>query len=164
MLHEALSLFIGKKTEKSNLVLLGEKLRLPPGFRRAIVHHPGIFYVSNKLKTETVVLREGYKRHMLVESHPMMDVRYRYVHLMHKGKPAGAKGGEKKKPVAIGEDRGNEFEDLDEDDLDDDDEEFEEEEDDDEEISDNDGYDDVEVSNSSVENVNGSCSQNVKRG
>lgn len=148
MLHEALSLFIGKKTEKSNLVLLGEKLRLPPGFRRAIMHHPGIFYVSNKLRTETVVLREGYRRHMLVENHPMMDVRYRYVHLMHKGKPAGAKGGEKKKAATIGEERNSEFEDWDEED-----EEFEEEEDDDEEESDDDDYDNIKVSDSAVKGV-----------
>jgi Plant organelle RNA recognition domain len=156
VLHEALSLFIGKKTEKSNLVLLGEKLRLPPGFRRAILHHPGIFYVSNKLRTETIVLREGYRRHMLVESHPVMDVRYRYVHLMHKGKPAGTRGGEKKKTAVISEEKYSELGDLD------DDEEFEEEEDDEEEESDDDDYDNIKVSDSTVKGV--AQSQSVRRG
>jgi Plant organelle RNA recognition domain len=111
--------------------LLGEKLRLPPGFRRAILHYPGIFYVSNKLRSEMVVLREGYRRHMLVESHPTTDVRYQYVHLMHKDKPAKARGGEKKKAAVIGEEKYSEFGDLD-----DSDREFEKEEDDDDDVYD----------------------------
>ncbi|XP_078178331.1 protein WHAT'S THIS FACTOR 9, mitochondrial-like [Carex rostrata] len=144
--HEALSLFVDKKTEKSNLILLGQKMGLPPAFRKAIINHPGIFYVSNKLKTETVVLREGYRRHVLVEKHPMMDVRYRYVHLMHKRKPIKAKGGEKKKAAAIGDDRDSEFDDVDE---------YDEEEDEDEEESDDDDDDDddVNISNSVVKGI-----------
>lgn len=146
MFHEALSLFVDKKTEKSNLILLGQKIGLPPGFRKAIINHPGIFYVSNKLKTETVVLREGYRRHVLVEKHPVMDVRYRYVHLMHKRKPVKAKGGEKKKAAAIGDYRDSEFDDVDEYD-----EEEEEEEDEDEEESDDD--DNVNVNDYVVKGI-----------
>ncbi|KAJ4807958.1 Ubiquitin carboxyl-terminal hydrolase family protein [Rhynchospora pubera] len=151
--HEALSLLIGKKTEKTNLVLLGEKLGLPPGFKRAILQHPGIFYVSNKLRTETVVLREGYRRHLLVEKHPVMDVRYRYVHLMHKGKSSGIRG-EKKKTASVGEETDGVFHDLDVEDREFDDYgDDEEEEDDDEEESDDDEYGDVKVCDSVVKGV-----------
>lgn len=90
-LHEVLHLFVPKKTEKENLVLLGEHLGLSPGFRKVITHHPGIFYVSNKLKTQTVVLREAYRRDLLVGKHPLMGLRYQYIHLMHKGKETDAK-------------------------------------------------------------------------
>ncbi|URE40428.1 Plant organelle RNA recognition domain [Musa troglodytarum] len=91
MLHEVLHLFVPKKTEKENLVLLGEHLGLPPGFRKVITHHPGIFYVSSKLKTQTVVLREAYRRDLLLGKHPLMGLRYQYIHLMHKGKETDAK-------------------------------------------------------------------------
>ncbi|CAL9761003.1 unnamed protein product [Musa acuminata subsp. burmannicoides] len=90
-LHEVLHLFVPKKTEKENLVLLGEHLGLSPGFRKVITQHPGIFYVSNKLKTQTVVLREAYRRDLLVDKHPLMGLRYQYIHLMHKGKETDAK-------------------------------------------------------------------------
>ncbi|KAG1348198.1 protein WHAT'S THIS FACTOR 9, mitochondrial [Cocos nucifera] len=91
VLHELLHLLVPKKTEKDNLILLGEHLGLPPGFRKVITHHPGIFYVSNKLRTQTVVLREAYRRDMLVEKHPLMGLRFQYIHLMHKGKETGSK-------------------------------------------------------------------------
>lgn len=74
------------------LVKLGEALRLPPGFRKVVAKHPGIFYISHKLRTQTVVLRESYRRHMLVDKHPMMGIRYQYMHLMHMGKEEVGKG------------------------------------------------------------------------
>lgn len=91
VLHEVLHLLVPKKTEKENLIVLGEHLGLPPGFRKVITHHPGIFYVSNKLRTQTVVLREAYRRDLLVEKHPLMGLRFHYIHLMHKGKETGCK-------------------------------------------------------------------------
>ncbi|KAM0951989.1 putative plant organelle RNA recognition domain-containing protein [Dioscorea sansibarensis] len=89
MVHEVLSLFISKKTEKENLEMLAPHLGLRPGFKKVITHHPGIFYVSNKLRTHTVVLREAYRRDLLVEKHPLMGLRYQYIHLMRKGKEGG---------------------------------------------------------------------------
>lgn len=89
MVHEVLSLFISKKTEKENLEMLAPHLGLRPGFKKVITHHPGIFYVSNKLRTHTVVLREAYRRDLLVEKHPLMGFRYQYIHLMRKGKEGG---------------------------------------------------------------------------
>jgi hypothetical protein len=52
VLHEALSLIVGKKMEKEVLVKLGEALRLPPGFRKVIARHPGIFYVTQAEDTD----------------------------------------------------------------------------------------------------------------
>ncbi|KAK9123876.1 hypothetical protein Sjap_013478 [Stephania japonica] len=86
VLHEFLNLLISKKTEKDNILFLGDQLGLRTRFRRALVNHPGIFYVSNKIRTHTAVLREGYKRDLLVEKHPLMGMRYQYIHLMNKGK------------------------------------------------------------------------------
>ncbi|XP_076926482.1 protein WHAT'S THIS FACTOR 9, mitochondrial-like [Bidens hawaiensis] len=83
VLHELMHLFISKKTEKENLLMLGDYLGFGPRFKRALVHHPGIFYVSNKIRTQTVVLRESFKKDMLVERGLLMGIRYRYLHLMN---------------------------------------------------------------------------------
>ena len=103
VLHEVLSLTVGKKMEKEVLVKLGEALRLPPGFRKVVARHPGIFYMSHKLRTQTVVLRESYRRHMLVDKHPMMGIRYQYLHLMHMGKEEVGKGKGKDRKSGRGE-------------------------------------------------------------
>ncbi|CAI9294237.1 unnamed protein product [Lactuca saligna] len=83
VLHELMNLFISKKTEKENLLILGDYLGFGIRFKKALVHHPGIFYVSNKIRTQTVVLREAYKKDLLVERHLLMGMRYRYLHLMN---------------------------------------------------------------------------------
>lgn len=88
VLHEVLSLFVGKKAEKESLLYFGECLGLRSRFKRAFLQHPGIFYVSSKIGTYTVVLREAYRRGMLVERHPLMDMRYKYVQLMNVVKDA----------------------------------------------------------------------------
>ncbi|XP_052146590.1 protein WHAT'S THIS FACTOR 9, mitochondrial-like [Oryza glaberrima] len=131
VLHEVLSLTVGKKMEKEVLVKLGEALRLPPGFRKVLARHPGIFYLSHKLRTQTVVLRESFRRHMLVDKHPMMGIRYQYLHLMHMGQEeAGKCKGKGRKTVRgeqmIGEEFGAEGENDDEEDEEYDDEEEEE--------------------------------------
>lgn len=120
VLHEVLNLLVPKKTEKENLVLLGEHIGLPPGLSKVITHHPGIFYVSNKLGRHTVVLREAYRRDLLVEKHPLMGLRYQYSHLMHKGKETSVEKGKKPRRAAaddstltdiVGEDEEGEEED-----------------------------------------------------
>lgn len=92
VVHELLSLLVSKKTERENLFCLGEflgfdRLRL----KRALVHCPGIFFVSNKLRNQTVVLREAYRKKRLLENHPLVIMRNRYIRLMNlvlrKGKP-----------------------------------------------------------------------------
>lgn len=92
VLHEILHLLVPKKTEKENLLVLGECMGLRSRFKRALADYPGIFYVSNKIRTNTVVLREAYKRDLLVEKHPLMGMRYHYIHLMNKGKEVRVEG------------------------------------------------------------------------
>ncbi|KAK4605296.1 hypothetical protein RGQ29_013390 [Quercus rubra] len=84
VLHELLWLLVSKKTERDNVFCLGEYLGFEGRFKKALVHHPGIFYLSNKIRTQTVVLREAYRKDFLVEKHPLMGMRYRYIHLMNK--------------------------------------------------------------------------------
>ena len=83
VLHEVLNLSVSKKVEKDTLLCLGEWLGIRSRFKRALLHHPGIFYLSNKIGTYTVVLKEGYKRGLLVEKNPVVDIRNQYIHLMH---------------------------------------------------------------------------------
>ncbi|GAB4861416.1 hypothetical protein Ancab_036599 [Ancistrocladus abbreviatus] len=83
VLHELLHIFVPKKTERDNILCLGEYLGIRSRFKRALVHHPGIFYLSSKIGTYTVVLREAYKRDVLIEKHPLMEMRSRYIHLMN---------------------------------------------------------------------------------
>ncbi|XP_052191211.1 protein WHAT'S THIS FACTOR 9, mitochondrial [Diospyros lotus] len=83
VLHEFLHLLVSKKTERENVLCFGECLGLRSRFKRALLQHPGIFYLSSKIGTHTVVLRDGYKRDLLIEKHPLMDMRYEYIHLMN---------------------------------------------------------------------------------
>ncbi|KAE9446835.1 hypothetical protein C3L33_21259, partial [Rhododendron williamsianum] len=73
VLHELLHLMVSKKTERENLYRLGDYLGFGKRFKKALVHHPGIFYVSNKIRTQTVVLREAYRKDFLLEKHPLME-------------------------------------------------------------------------------------------
>jgi hypothetical protein len=110
VLHEALSLTVVKKMDKEVLVKLGEALRLLPGFRKVLARHPGIFYLSHKLRTQTVVLREAYRRHMLVDKHPMMGIRYQFLHFMHMGKEeAGKAKGKERKTIRGDQMMGDEY-------------------------------------------------------
>lgn len=83
VLHELMHLLVSKKTEKENLLALGDYLGFGTRFKKALIHHPGIFYVSNKIRTQTVVLREAYKKDLLAERPLLMGMRYRYLHLMN---------------------------------------------------------------------------------
>lgn len=94
VLHELLHILVTKKTERDNMLCFGEYLGIKPRLKRAMAHHPGIFYRSSKIGTHTVVLRDGYKRGLLINKHPLMDMRNKYIHLMHKVK-------EVKKPRSV---------------------------------------------------------------
>ncbi|XP_057797310.1 protein WHAT'S THIS FACTOR 9, mitochondrial [Salvia miltiorrhiza] len=83
VIHEVLSLLVTKKTERENVFRLGEFLGLGRvRMKKALVHFPAIFYVSNKIRTQTVVLREAYRKKLMMEKHPLMAIRNRYVSLM----------------------------------------------------------------------------------
>ncbi|CAA6659715.1 unnamed protein product [Spirodela intermedia] len=100
LFHELLHLTVGKKTERANLSNLRGPLGLPFRFSKVFGRHPGVFYLSQKLATQTVVLREGYAGTELVEKHPLVEIRESYVALMRVGREderdagAGAFAGE----------------------------------------------------------------------
>lgn len=85
ILHEVLSLMIHKKTKRNYLRGLREELNLPHRFTRVFTRYPGIFYLSLKCKTTTLVLREGYERGKLVDPHPIALVRNKYYYVMRTG-------------------------------------------------------------------------------
>ncbi|KAJ8529767.1 hypothetical protein K7X08_036602 [Anisodus acutangulus] len=113
VIHELLSLLVSKKSDRENIYCLGDYLGFGIRFRKALVHHPGIFYLSNKIRTHTIVLREAFNKNILVERHPLMRMRYKYISLMnrvlrrgipinagalrHRARLASLKGGNKSK-------------------------------------------------------------------
>ncbi|KAL3735421.1 hypothetical protein ACJRO7_024536 [Eucalyptus globulus] len=115
VLHELLNLFISKKTDRDDMFGLGEYLGIRSRFKRALLDHPGIFYVSSKNRTHTVVLKEAFKRGSLIEQHPLMDMRNRYIHLMNKVKEEkkviATSGSKQTKKVSDGSDHQREVED-----------------------------------------------------
>ncbi|CAI0374223.1 unnamed protein product [Linum tenue] len=83
--HELLHLTLEKMTERKNVSNLRTSLRLPQKFTKVFERHPGVFYISKKCDTQTVVLREGYDRGELQEKHPLVYVRVKYARLMKRG-------------------------------------------------------------------------------
>lgn len=86
VIHELLSLLVSKKTELRTLFRLADYWGFGKRFRKALAHHPGIFYVSNKIRMQTVVLREAFRKDFLVDKHPLTGMRNRYIHLMSKSR------------------------------------------------------------------------------
>lgn len=83
--HELLHLTIQKQTERKNVSNLRKPLRLPQKFTKVFERHPGIFYISKKNDTQTVVLREAYHGSELFEKHPLVEIRRQYLDLMKQG-------------------------------------------------------------------------------
>lgn len=83
--HELLYLTILKKMERKNVSNLRGPLEMPQKFTKAFERHPGIFYISKKGATQTVVLREAYDRGQLIEKHPLTDVWEKYLRMMGDG-------------------------------------------------------------------------------
>ena len=83
--HELLHLTIQKKTERKNVSNLRMPLALPQKFTKVFERHPGIFYLSKKNDTQTVVLREAYDRQKLLQRHPLVEIRERFASMLRKG-------------------------------------------------------------------------------
>lgn len=83
--HELLHLTINKRTERKNVSNLRKPLCLPQKFTKVFERHPGIFYISMKGDTQTVMLREAYDNQQLVHKHPLVDVQLRFADLMRVG-------------------------------------------------------------------------------
>ncbi|CAE6076669.1 unnamed protein product [Arabidopsis arenosa] len=85
VLHELLSLTIHKKTKRNYLRSMRAELDIPHKFTRLFTRYPGIFYLSLKCKTTTVILKEGYRRGKLVNPHPLTRLRDKFYHVMRTG-------------------------------------------------------------------------------
>lgn len=83
--HELLHLTLHKQTERKNVSNLRRPLALPQKFTKAFERHPGIFYISKKSDTQTVVLREAYYGQEPVQNHPLVQIREEFASLMKKG-------------------------------------------------------------------------------
>ncbi|PRQ57016.1 putative plant organelle RNA recognition domain-containing protein [Rosa chinensis] len=82
LLHELLSLFVEHSAERKKLKCLKKYMGLPQKVHRAFERHPGIFYLSFKNKTCTVILKEAYCDESAIEKHPLLEVRKKYIRLM----------------------------------------------------------------------------------
>ncbi|XP_010276966.1 PREDICTED: protein ROOT PRIMORDIUM DEFECTIVE 1 [Nelumbo nucifera] len=83
--HELLHLTLQKKTERKNVSNLRKPLGLPQKFTKVFGRHPGIFYISHKCATQTVILREAYDCEKLLQKHPLVGIRERYAAMMKEG-------------------------------------------------------------------------------
>ena len=93
--------FLFLRRQIKRIYCVGEYIGLRSRFKRALVNHLGIFYLSTKTGMHTVLLKEAYKRGLLIEKHPLMEMRYQYIHLMNTvkedNKPINAPGTSPKK-------------------------------------------------------------------
>ncbi|RDX61581.1 Protein ROOT PRIMORDIUM DEFECTIVE 1, partial [Mucuna pruriens] len=94
--HELLHLTLHKQTERKNVSNLRSPLALPQKFTKVFERHPGIFYISKKSDTQTVVLREAYNDQEPVQNHPLVKIREELASLLKKGLLARSKGVYKK--------------------------------------------------------------------
>ncbi|KAJ0748608.1 putative plant organelle RNA recognition domain-containing protein [Helianthus annuus] len=85
LLHEFLSLTLWKKASIMKLGHFTREFRLPERLNVLLLKHPGIFYVSNKYRIYTVLLREGYNGSELVEKDPLVVVKDKFGELMQEG-------------------------------------------------------------------------------
>ncbi|KAK4768667.1 hypothetical protein SAY87_003808 [Trapa incisa] len=83
--HELLHLTVGKKIERKNVSNLRRPLSLPHKFTKVFERHPGIFYISKKSDTQTVILREAYDRYNLAHKHPLGEFREKLASVMREG-------------------------------------------------------------------------------
>ncbi|PIA53105.1 hypothetical protein AQUCO_00900016v1 [Aquilegia coerulea] len=83
--HELLNLTIHKMTQRKNMSNLRKPLGLPQKFTKVFGRHPGIFYISQKCSTQTIVLREAYDHQDLLDKHPLVGIRQQYASMMKIG-------------------------------------------------------------------------------
>lgn len=81
-LHELLSLFVEHSAERKKLLCLKKCMGLPQKVHRAFERHPHIFYLSLRNKTCTAILKEAYCNQSIIEKHPLLSVRKKYINLL----------------------------------------------------------------------------------
>ncbi|KEH33238.1 ubiquitin carboxyl-terminal hydrolase family protein [Medicago truncatula] len=85
LVHELLSLTLWKKISIMKLGHFKREFFLPDKVNVLLLKHPGIFYVSNKYRIYTVLLREGYVGSQLVDKDPLVVVKEKFGEIMQEG-------------------------------------------------------------------------------
>lgn len=85
MVHELLSVTLWKKLSVVKLGHFRREFCLPGRLDSLLLRHPCIFYVSNRYKIYTVVLREGYHSSELVEKDALVVAKEKLGELMQEG-------------------------------------------------------------------------------
>ncbi|KAF8397933.1 hypothetical protein HHK36_016859 [Tetracentron sinense] len=102
VLHELLSLFVDHSAERKKLLYLRTHLGLPQKFYKAFERHPHMFYLSLRNKTCTAILKEAYSDDSTMETHPILEVRKKYIRLMKKSEMILKKSRQKQQYVKLG--------------------------------------------------------------
>ncbi|XP_047067564.1 protein WHAT'S THIS FACTOR 1 homolog, chloroplastic-like [Lolium rigidum] len=85
VVHEFLSLTMWRKISVMKLEHFRWEFGLPEDIGRLLLRHPCLFYVSNRYKLHTVVLREGYDVSELRVKDPVVAAKDRLGELMQEG-------------------------------------------------------------------------------
>lgn len=85
LVHELLSLTLWKKLSIAKLGHFKREFNFPEKLNVLLLKHPAIFYVSNKYKIYTVLLREAYNGSELIEKDPLVVVKNKFGELMQEG-------------------------------------------------------------------------------
>lgn len=82
MIHELLSLTVEKMVEVERLAHFRKDFGMEVNVRELLLEHPGIFYISTKGSTHTVILSEAYSKGCLIEPNPIYVVRRKMLDLV----------------------------------------------------------------------------------
>uniref|UniRef100_A0A0E0BNG5 PORR domain-containing protein n=1 Tax=Oryza glumipatula TaxID=40148 RepID=A0A0E0BNG5_9ORYZ len=85
ILHELLSLTMEKMIPLERFSHFRRPFDMEVNLRELILKHPGIFYISTKGSTQTVLLRESYSKGCLVDPNPVYNVRRKMLGLILSG-------------------------------------------------------------------------------
>lgn len=86
VLHELLSLTVEKMVEVDQLAHFRRDFAIQVNLRELLLRNPGIFYISTKGKTQTVFLREAYRKGSLIEPNPIYNARRNMLDLVLLGR------------------------------------------------------------------------------
>ncbi|XP_074263722.1 protein WHAT'S THIS FACTOR 1 homolog, chloroplastic [Silene latifolia] len=85
LVHELLSLTLWKKISIIKLTHFKREFALPEKLNVILLKHPGMFYVTNKYRTYTALLREAYSGSNLIDKDPLVRVKEKFGELMQEG-------------------------------------------------------------------------------
>ncbi|KAJ1264554.1 hypothetical protein BS78_08G009900 [Paspalum vaginatum] len=85
ILHELLSLTVEKMVPLERLSHFRRVYAMEVNLRELLLKYPGIFYISTKGSTQTVILRESYSKGCLIDPNPVYIVRRKMLGLILSG-------------------------------------------------------------------------------